>query len=134
VVYFEKHGSQDDLDQTMDKIKELLSDEVFEDIRQYIKWVSHISGLNMSDSALIKLHSFAEGKEMVETLADDIREDGLQKGIQKGMQIGMQKWKELGKKDNQLSIAASMINKGFDLNIISEITGLDKKQIEAIKP
>lgn len=54
---------------------------------------------------------------MVETLADDIREDGIQEG----------------EKNTQLSIAASMINKGFDLNLISEITGLDKKQIEAIK-
>lgn len=41
--------------------------------------------------------------------------------------------REDGKKETQIEIAKSMIKKNMDFNIISEITGLSKEEIEKIK-
>jgi len=49
---------------------------------------------------------------------------GMQKGIEKGMQKGMQK----GKREEKIEIAKNMFEKGIDIKVILELTGLEKKE------
>lgn len=51
------------------------------------------------------------------------------RGIEEGTRQGI----EQGSKEKQLEIAKNMLNKNMDINIISEITGLTKKEIENLK-
>ena len=70
----------------------------------------------------------------------DILNEGMEKGMQKGMQKGMEKGLEKGVKkglvkganEEKIRTARMMIEKGFDINTILDITGLDKKKLEKL--
>ena len=65
----------------------------------------------------IELASEEKDKEKIMTIADRLMEKGEQRGIEKGMLQGMQ------------VTAINMLNKGFDLDTINEITGIDKDKL-----
>ena len=59
-------------------------------------------------------------------------QEGLEKGLEKGEKIGLEKGrKETEKKSRQ--IARSLLEKGVDIAIISESTGLSKQEIKKLK-
>ena len=55
-------------------------------------------------------------------------DSGMQQGMQKGLEEGMQKGAEIEKKN----IAQAMKEKGFDIGLIMEITGLSKDKVLAL--
>ena len=70
----------------------------------------------------------AEQKGIKQGKKDGIKE-GKEKGIKEGIKEGMKK----GIKENKLETAKNMLNKGLDIELISECTGLDIKEIEKLK-
>ena len=56
------------------------------------------------------------------------REEGIKEGIEKGIEQGIEK----GIKENQILVAKNMKNKNMDIELISELTGLDIKEIEKL--
>ena len=54
------------------------------------------------------------------------------RAMQKGMEEGIQKGKKEGMLEKAFDTAKKMLQKGFDLDTIIDITGLNKKQIEKL--
>ena len=59
---------------------------------------------------------------------DSGMQKGLEEGMQKGLEEGIQKGAEIEKKN----IAQAMKEKGFDIGLIMELTGLSKDKISAL--
>jgi len=66
-----------------------------------------------------------EGGDTMQTIAQQLREEGIKIGEEKGIKIG-----ELGKAKET---AKRMLKKGFDLDTIVEITGLEPSQVERLR-
>lgn len=128
MIYFEKHNKEDELIYSIEKIESLLSDTNFEDVKQYLRWVFHISGSRFSDDEIQKLKDISEGKDMLETLGDRLHEKGRKEGFNKGLQQGEQK----GQKESLKTVVRSMKKLDLDTQIIAQSTGLSEKEIEEI--
>ena len=60
------------------------------------------------------------------------REEGLKEGLEKGIEQGIEKGIEQGEKNKAISMAKNMKNRNMDFNLISELTGLNTKEIEEL--
>ena len=54
----------------------------------------------------------------------------MEKGLEAGRAEGQAKGRELGEKETNLKIVKKMLEKKMDIDLISELTGLTKKEIE----
>jgi len=59
-------------------------------------------------------------------------EEGMEQGIQAGMEQGIQAGIEQGKQQEKMNIARTLKQKGTELDIITEITGLSREEIEKL--
>jgi predicted transposase/invertase (TIGR01784 family) len=81
------------------------------------------------------------GGDVMQTIAQQLREEGRHEGIkigeEKGIKIGEEKGikigEKIGKEDNAKETAIRMLKKGFDINTIVEITGLEPSVIEKLR-
>lgn len=64
---------------------------------------------------------------------EDGKKQGLEDGKREGLQQGLEQGLEQGKKAAKIETAKNMLTKDIDINIISEVTGLSKKEIENLK-
>ena len=55
------------------------------------------------------------------------------KGLERGMKKGIEQGIEQGENNKSIEIAKNMLNKNMNINIISEVTGLSKEEIENLK-
>ena len=55
-------------------------------------------------------------------------EEGIQKGVKQGVKQGAKQ----GKKDGQFLVAMNLLKKGFDLEMIKEITELNDKDLKTL--
>ena len=69
------------------------------------------------------------GGDVMQTIAQKLREEGIKIGEEKGIKIG----EKIGKEDNAKETAIRMLKKGFDINTIVEITGLEPSVIEKLR-
>jgi predicted transposase/invertase (TIGR01784 family) len=91
--------------------------------------------------------AFEEAEEMITYLEKEIRkikkegrEEGLQEGWQEGRQEGWQEgrqegWQEgrqEGWQERNVSLAVSMLRKGFDMATITELTGLSEERLREL--
>ena len=68
-------------------------------------------------------------------------EEGKIEGLKEGEKIGLEKGKiewlkegeQIGLEKGKIEIAKNMLNKGLDLNLISELSGLSVDEIEKLK-
>ena len=71
-----------------------------------------------------------------ETGREEGREEGLKVGREKGLEEGHKKGhkegKEEGAKQKSFDIAKRMLEKGIDIETISELTGLTEKEISKL--
>ncbi len=61
------------------------------------------------------------------------KEEGLQEGIEKGFEKGIERGIKQGQSANQHEIVSKMLNRGYNSDEITEITGLSVKEIEVIR-
>jgi len=59
--------------------------------------------------------------------------EGLEKGLEEGLEKGREEGREEGEKRAKIEIAKKMLAKNSDIDMILEFTGLNTKEIEAIK-
>jgi predicted transposase/invertase (TIGR01784 family) len=73
------------------------------------------------------------GGDVMQTIAQQLREEGRHEGIKIGEEKGIKIGEEKGKEDNAKETAIRMLKKGFDINTIVEITGLESSVIEKLR-
>ena len=61
------------------------------------------------------------------------REIGRKEGLQEGKREGKQEGKKEGKKEGKIEVAKKMLERGIKIEIVMEITGLSKDEIEENK-
>lgn len=95
------------IDEAREKWKEIISDEQIRDraLRLEIARLDYNTGLKHA------------------------KEEGVKLGIEQGIEQGI----ELGEKSEKLKIAKNMLDKGLEVELIIELTGLTKKEIEELK-
>ena len=67
-----------------------------------------------------------------ETGREEGREEGLKVGREEGHKKGHKEGKEEGAKQKSFDIAKRMLEKGIDVETISELTGLTEKEISKL--
>lgn len=72
--------------------------------------------------------TYPEGSELLMTLAQAFKDEGKEEGIMKGMERGI----EVGAKKRELELVRNALNEGVELDLISKLTGLTKKEINKI--
>ncbi len=73
-------------------------------------------------------------KEKLDALVESqMKKRLLQEGIEQGLEQGLEQGIEQGSKEKQIEIAKNMLAKGTDIKFISEVTGLEKEEIEAFR-
>lgn len=70
-----------------------------------------------------------ENEKLIKTLASEARTEGLKIGEK----LGQKRGEEIGQKENNLKVARKMKQNNIALDMISKITGLSPKEIEALK-
>ena len=60
------------------------------------------------------------------------REEGREEGHKVGKEEGLKEGREEGAKQNSCDIAKRMLEKGIDVETISELTGLTEKEISKL--
>ena len=60
------------------------------------------------------------------------RETGREEGLKEGKEEGIKEGREEGAKRNSCDIAKRMLEKGIDVETISELTGLTEKEISEL--
>ena len=68
--------------------------------------------------------TYPEGSEKVMTLAQAFREEGIMKGMERGIEVGARK--------REVEVVRNAIREGMEVGLITRLTGLSKKEIEAI--
>ncbi|UBX30882.1 Rpn family recombination-promoting nuclease/putative transposase (plasmid) [Arsenophonus apicola] len=109
----------------------VIQPELFKGLMYYI-----VERGNTSDATQF-LHQIAEKaddyREVVMTIAEQLRREGEHKGIQKGMQEGIQKGKleglQEGEKQASLKIARQLLEKGVERDIVKLSTGLTDAEL-----
>ena len=67
-----------------------------------------------------------------ETGREEGREEGLKVGREEGKEEGLKEGRKEGVKQNSFDIAKRMLEKGIDIETISELTGLTEKEISEL--
>ncbi|MDC7233902.1 MAG: Rpn family recombination-promoting nuclease/putative transposase [Spirochaetales bacterium] len=116
VIYFERHNREEEMIKTIRKIENLLADEDFSDIRQYLLWVFRISGESVSPDEIQKLRNKTEGQGMLETLGDRLMEKGRKEERERLLP----------------HIVKSLLESHVDIKIVSKSTGLSEDEIKKI--
>jgi len=60
-------------------------------------------------------------------------EEGLEKGLQEGLEKGLQEGLEKGLQKSQQEIARKMLQKGLDIALIAEVTGLTAEEVQKLQ-
>ncbi|TLS54139.1 Rpn family recombination-promoting nuclease/putative transposase [Paenibacillus antri] len=90
--------------------------------------------LKKTEELLLRLSGDEETYRLYEAREHSLMErnsliaDGVAKGLEEGMEKGMEKGVEQGKID----VAKNMLEKGFELALIAELTGMDIEQVRGI--
>ena len=60
-------------------------------------------------------------------------EKGIEEGIEKGIEEGIEKGIEKGEYRKSIQVAKEMLSKGFDIAVISQISGIPLEEVEILK-
>ena len=68
-----------------------------------------------------------------ETGREEGREEGHKVGKEEGLKVGREEGRAEGVKQNSFDIAKRMLQKGIDIETISELTGLTAEEVSRLK-
>ena len=69
----------------------------------------------------------------IEYARESGREEGREEGHKVGKEEGLKEGREKGAKQNSCDIAKRMLEKGIDIETISELTGLTAEEVSRLK-
>ena len=127
-----KYAYMEDDVETIEEIVKFWHEKGFtKDIESVVFFLTYISETkNISRAQLKEIleKSKIDGGEIMETLAQQLREEGRKIGVEEGMEKGMEK----GKKEGKLETARGLIKNGIDFEVIARATGLSREEIEKL--
>lgn len=91
-----------------------------------------IVGLYDKEKAMERVNAINKMEAINEGFAEGL-EKGIEKGIKKGIEKGIEKGKKEGLNEAKNKMAKKMLDEGIDIELISKITELPKKEIEKLK-
>ena len=116
--YIIKHSAQ----LTAEQVKYLSQD------RETRMVLEHLAEMSKEDKARWEAISLARREWEEQLKREGLEEKGRVKGLQEGRVQGM----EAGKVERDREIALSMLQKGLDVSLISEVTGLSVAEVEQL--
>lgn len=125
--FFLKHAKERkliDKEQTQFYIKKLQWKEGINYIQLTIKYaceVRNIEERHFFDKIVQESIPSEKGEKIMPTIADFYRQEGVEKGIQKGL--------VQGKAEGKQEVARNLINRGFSIVEVGELTGLASREI-----
>ena len=69
----------------------------------------------------------------IEYARESGREEGHKVGKEEGLKVGREEGRAEGVKQNSFDIAERMLEKGIDIETISELTGLTEEEVSRLK-
>ena len=107
------------------------------DIEKAVEELEYISTDDEERAIIESIQSGINDQNSRETIArNEGKEEGLREGLTKGKQEGLKQGKEEGLKQGEMNkakeMARNMLKKGFDITVISEISGLTIEEIESL--
>jgi predicted transposase YdaD len=76
-------------------------------------------------------------KEEMEALREEAweygLEEGIEQGLEKGLEQGLEQGREQGREEGIMATARNALAKGFPVEIVQEITGLDMETVKALR-
>ena len=101
--------------------KELRNLEKLSQDRSVYKYMETLEEVNKDP----EFREFMSAEEDNRKIENSLRREAIERGIEQGIEQGSTK--------KALEIAKSMVTKDMDIELISELTGLSKEEIEKIK-
>ena len=91
-------------------------------------------GSTSTPQALIRLllQHTPQHKELLMTIAEQLRQSGRKKGLREGMLLGEKKGREQGREELRLEMARDMQAKGLQPSLIKEIAGLTENVLKCL--
>ncbi len=78
------------------------------------------------------LKAYRDIKNSIDTALEQGREEGMKKGRAEGLEKGLKKGRAEGEKQKALSIAKAMLQRGLDIQMIAELSGLTAEEIQSL--
>lgn len=116
IIYLEKIKDEKKLKQAIDNAITLIEKENIIDIRMFAIWFKRIFKQKVNPVEINKINNLMEAKTMLISVADQILEKG----------------KKEGKKEGKIDAARKMLEKGYSIEEIIEITGLSKEELKEL--
>ena len=119
----------------IDKLVEYTKDDL-QAFRKYMLMLEELSG-NRDLKSLVKEQEMLSDIKYEDLPSYEIgwekgMEEGVQQGMQQGMEEGVQQGMQQGMKKRSTEVAQKLKEKGMDVALIAEITGLDSNVIESL--
>ena len=123
---------------TLSRLKDIF--QLFRELKgkrefeEYLKMLLIYLGSNIRDVKPAQIReavekALEEGGMMMNTVFQQIREEGKEIGVKEGKEIGVKE----GEEKNKLKVALNCLIKGMDIQTIAEITDLPVERIERLK-
>ncbi|MEI8208878.1 MAG: hypothetical protein WCG16_06710, partial [Methylococcales bacterium] len=84
------------------------------------------------DAYIKSVLSYNEAKAVLDTAYQEGKVEGKVEGKAEGKAEGLIEGKLEGQLDEKFEVAKSMLNKGFDISLIADITKLSEQDIKAL--
>ena len=125
IMYLEQQEDAKGLRQTIETAIAMITEERPEQLRQFSHWINRMFRGSLENDDINKVNQLTEVKTMLAEVVDQIEKRGEERGMQQGMQQGMeQKARENARK---------MLDRGFSVEDIADITGLSESEISALR-
>ena len=109
--------------------KELRNLEKLSQDRSVYKYMETLEEVNKDP----EFREFMSAEEDNRKIENSLRREAIESGRKEGLEQGIEQGIEQGSTKKALEIAKSMITKGMDMDLISELTGLSKEKLEKIQ-
>ena len=101
----------------------IMENEEVKDLSRKVEYLS-------KEPRMVTLYTALPHEEMIKnTLMNEAREQGMAEGIAEGMAEGMAE----GQRQKTIEIVSSMLEKGLDIDLIKDVTGLSISEINSLK-
>ncbi len=111
----------------LNKLKEIIKNKEYREILEKMEIYNQIEEEYKKMEDIYKM--MMEEKVNFSGVYEDALEEGISKGISKGIRCGIKR----GEKNKTIDIAKNMLSKNMDINLISEITNISIKDIQALR-
>jgi len=117
VFYLEQQNEPDKVAKAIEHVINFLEEEQPEELRMFTSWVNEIFRGALDPESIAKIKALTEVKPMLAQVVDKIIEQGAEKG----------------KEEGKIEDARRMVQKGYPIEDIMDITGLSEIMLHKIK-